>query len=50
MDLGQGEDPDKGRCLGIRCNIWARAAVPRGGVRSPTIFEEGVTTKLAGGR
>jgi hypothetical protein len=24
-DLGQGDDPDKGRCLGIRCNIWARA-------------------------
>ena len=23
--MGQGEDPDKGRCLGIRCNIWARA-------------------------
>ena len=20
-----GEDPDHGRCLGIRCNIWARA-------------------------
>jgi len=25
VDLGQGGDPDKGRCLGIRCNIWARA-------------------------
>lgn len=25
VDLGQGEDQDKGRCLGIRCNIWARA-------------------------
>ena len=26
-DLGAegGEDPDHGRCLGIRCNIWARA-------------------------
>ena len=22
---GQGDDPDRGRCLGIRCNIWARA-------------------------
>ena len=21
----QAEDPDQGRCLGIRCNIWARA-------------------------
>ena len=25
MDLGQGDNQDKGRCLGIRCNIWARA-------------------------
>ena len=25
VDLGQGGDPDKGRCLGIRCNILARA-------------------------
>ena len=25
VDLGQDEDPDKGRCLGIRCNIWACA-------------------------
>ena len=25
-DMGeQAEDPDQGRCLGIRCNIWARA-------------------------
>ena len=26
-DLGAegGQDPDQGRCLGIRCNIWARA-------------------------
>ena len=26
-DLGAegGKDPDQGRCLGIRCNIWARA-------------------------
>jgi hypothetical protein len=26
-DLGAegGADPDQGRCLGIRCNIWARA-------------------------
>ena len=22
---GQGDDPEQGRCLGIRCNIWARA-------------------------
>ena len=22
---GQGDDPSQGRCLGIRCNIWARA-------------------------
>ena len=26
-DLGAegGKDPDQGRCLGIRCNIWSRA-------------------------
>ena len=25
-DLGtEAGEPDKGRCLGIRCNIWARA-------------------------
>ena len=24
-ELGEDGDPDKGRCLGIRCNIWARA-------------------------
>ena len=24
-DLGQGNDQDKGSCLGIRCNIWVSA-------------------------
>ena len=28
-DLGQGNDQDKGSCLGIRCNIWARAQLQR---------------------
>ena len=26
---GQGDDPSRGRCLGIRCNIWARAQLRR---------------------
>ena len=29
VDLGQCDDLDKGRCLGIRCNIWARALLRR---------------------
>ena len=37
-----------------RAAAWASAAISgpvlKGGVRSPTIFEEGVTTTLAGGR
>ena len=51
--IGGGWIWDKAITL-TRAAVWAPAAISgpvlSGGVRSPTIFEEGVITTLAGGR